>query len=424
MIPTGDSNSTHNESGKLEAILFFISGIGSTIAWTGILSNLVFYTEHLGAASYIYLNLAVYIPLLPISLAQARWDSLFDRKYSSLNTFLFRGSISYGLAVVAVFFTPKARNSLLYTIFLTLVLGTTSAVLQGALKQMAAFVYKDSGLLQAAVSSGMQGSSIAVLIVALFSGFGDSGDTQGFLPFNYTMLGATVFCWSMFHWLVTRSTDVMKSMRRRDSIITDSIFQKRSSSGMGSSNNATSPLLDEYTPNASDAEMDYWTLTKKTHVHCISLILTLLASMLVGAYLNRVPSADPDNVEFAQVLFYAKMIPDVLGRPFTILMKPRSEGFVLTVTILRLLYLPIFLIYTLTDIIPRSDFWITLGLAVFSFFSGYIVTATYQLAPDNLSEVEKSNTLKQANLLNICFSSSVLGGLLIGLILLLCLGED
>jgi len=413
------NNSQHGQSRKTEALLFFISGIGSTLAWTAVLSNLVFYTAHLGEVSYIYLNLAVYIPLIPISFAQARWDSVFDRKYKSLNSFLFRGSLSYALAVAAIILTPRASNSLLYIVFLTLTLGTSSAVLQGALKQMAAFVYKDTGLLQAAVSSGMQGSSIAVLIVALSTGFGDSGDPHGFLAFNYSILGMKVFCWVTFYWLMTKSSDVLKSMQRRDTAMNSDIYQKISPVG------ESGPLLDEEstTTSSPSVELDYWTLTKKTAIHCTSLTVTLLASMLVGAYLNRVPSADPDNVEFAQVLFYAKMIPDVLGRPFTILMKPKSEIFVLSITLLRLIYLPIFLIYTLTDILPRSDFWITLGLAVFSFFSGYIVTATYQLAPDNLSEDEKSNTPKQANVLNIVFSSSVLGGLLIGLILLLCIGE-
>lgn len=53
-----------------EVVLFFLSGVGSSLAWTAILSNLVYYTAVLGKASYIFLNLAVFIPLLPIFIAQ------------------------------------------------------------------------------------------------------------------------------------------------------------------------------------------------------------------------------------------------------------------------------------------------------------------------------------------------------------------
>lgn len=401
------------KSRKLEGFLFFVCGIGSTIAWTAILANLVFYTVHLGASSFIYLNLAVYIPSFPIALAQAKWDSEFDQKYQSLNTFLFRGTLSYALSCLAVLLVPMASYNVSYLVTLTVVLGLTSAILQGTMKQMAAFVYEESDLLQAAVSSGMQGSAIFVLIVALSTGFGDDGNPAGLLPFNFSILGIKVFCWAIFYVLMTRSNDVMVSMQQRDAAMS-----MRSNSKMHLALLEDDPLLlDESETGTSEEEMSYKTLWKRTWKCCMSLIITLVSSMLVAAYLNRVPSAT-NNIEFPQVLFYAKMIPDVLGRPATILYKLKSENYVLGFSIFRFLFVPVFLIYVLTDLIPRNDTALTVALAIFSFFSGYIVTLTYQIAPQNLSAAEKVNSPNQANLLSICFSSSILGGLLIGLIMI------
>jgi len=401
-------------------LLFFLSGIGSTVAWTAILSNLVFYTAHLGDASYIYLNLAAYIPLIPIALAQAKWDSKFDQKYDSLNAFYFRGTFSYGVAVAAILLTPQATNNLLYLSALTLILGITSAILQGALKQMATFIYSNGGVLQAAVSFGMQGSVVPILIVVFLTGFGSNGDVAGLYVFNYSILGINVFCWLCFYVLMTMTEDVNKSMMRRDFSIADLLKQQSMDLtvplALEANEGEVSSLMDTTASNVN--ELDYYELWKRTRVYSFSLILTLFNSMLVASYLNIVPSSNPANTSFPQVLFYAKMISDVLGRPATIIFEPKSTRIVVVITALRTLFVPVFIIYALTDLLPRNDFLITSGLIIFSFFSGYIVTAVYQLAPDVLSEEEKINTLKQANLLNISFGISIVLGLLVGLFLL------
>ena len=64
-----------------------------------------------------------------------------------------------------------------------------------------------------------------------------------------------------------------------------------------------------------------------------------------------------------------------------------------------------------------SDISIIFGVAVFAFSSGFVATACYQLAPDFLPLNQKQNAPKQASLLNVCFSVSIILGLMITFIL-------
>ncbi|VEU44165.1 unnamed protein product, partial [Pseudo-nitzschia multistriata] len=77
----------------LEQLLFFLAGLGSSIGYISSLSSLVYFKLLFGPDSFVYLNCAVFFPLLPISLAQAAWDSVFDAIYQSRVTFLVRAVV-------------------------------------------------------------------------------------------------------------------------------------------------------------------------------------------------------------------------------------------------------------------------------------------------------------------------------------------
>ena len=85
---------------RLEIVLFFFSGLGSSLCYIATLSSLVFYKSAYGAQSYIYINLAVFLPLLPVAIAQARYDQGVDRLVGSANAFLCRGIVGHVLSNV------------------------------------------------------------------------------------------------------------------------------------------------------------------------------------------------------------------------------------------------------------------------------------------------------------------------------------
>ena len=401
-----------------ESVLFFLSAVGCTIGWTAVLSNLVYYTDTLGVDSFLFLNLAVYAPLLPVTLAQAIWDAQFDRRFRSLRSFWFRGTVSFSVALICLMLLPWTSKSLVLLSVTSVFLGLSSAVLQGMMIQMASFVYPSCGRLSAAVTAGMQASAVLVLAVSVTSGFGGCASSEELRSFYFTIAFLLVVCWVCFQILLNYSQGVVRSMKRRDSLFLSSpeMVEPLLSS--------EEPLLsstheqDEDNQVQADAppqdivELSFSDIWIKTWPVCFVIMLTVGSSMSVASWFNRVESQDATNAAFPQVLFYTRLLADLMGRLSTLYGAPKSIVSLVALAVLRLGFVPIFFIYTLTNLIPKNDVAAALGVFGFAFTSGYLATLSYQFAPTLLSDHERErNTTKQASLINVCFSASVLLGL-------------
>ena len=124
---------TSASASRLEIVLFFFSGLGSSLCYIATLSSLVFYKSTYGAQSYIYINLAVYLPLLPVAIAQARYDQDVDRLVGSANAFLCRGIVGYVLSIGALASIPLSNGGLIFVCLPAVVIGAAGAILQGIL---------------------------------------------------------------------------------------------------------------------------------------------------------------------------------------------------------------------------------------------------------------------------------------------------
>lgn len=301
---------------------------------------------------------------------------------------------------------------------------------------MASFVYPNCGRLPAALSSGMQASSGFILIVSLITGFGSSGASAGQGIFYCFIAFLVGLCWAAFQVLMSRSKDVVTSMSQRDMSI--GAYEKIDDQAKDNrdvlreeGNVSDEPLLLNFEntdhldelhetddlplailPN-SDIELSYEKLWQKTWPCCVYLMLTVASSMSVASWFNRVMSANPDNMDLPRMLFYTRLFADLFGRPATVLLPSPAISVLGTITVLRLLFVPLFFVYVSGDprLLPRSDAAVIAGVALFSFSSGYIATACYQSAPECLSDEEKISTPKQTSLMNVCFSASILVGL-------------
>jgi len=441
----------------MEVVLFFMSGVGSTLAWTAILSNLVYYTAVLGKESYLYLNIAVFFPLLPIFIIQAGLDSHFDRQYGSLKSYSYRGILGFVIGNIVLGLIPSASHNLLALSLLTLAIGLSSAVLHGTLKQMASFIYPECGRLPAALNSGMQASSALVLIVSLLTGFGGSPKTGNSRIFEfYISIGALhLFCFVAFQLLMSHSKDVVRSMLRRDMSfdylesvghvetlllmdnsdmgsnvgnddIDDSALVLHGDSNDTSANASIEERRDDEVFEQAihdvpqESELSYKELWRITRPCCVALMFTVGSSMSVASWFNRVQSADPSNQSLPRILFYTRLFMDFLGRPATLWIPPTSHSCIGIVTAIRFCFVPFFFVYVAAGehVLPRNDGAVILGVALFSFTSGYNATACYQLAPNLLRDGQKGSTPKQTGLINVCFSASIVIGFGVSFILM------
>eukprot|EP00565_Helicotheca_tamesis_P008454 CAMPEP_0185724424 /NCGR_PEP_ID=MMETSP1171-20130828/915_1 /TAXON_ID=374046 /ORGANISM="Helicotheca tamensis, Strain CCMP826" /LENGTH=328 /DNA_ID=CAMNT_0028392275 /DNA_START=432 /DNA_END=1418 /DNA_ORIENTATION=- len=327
---------------------------------------------------------------------------------------------------------------------MTFVLGTASAILYGTLNQLASLIYPDSGALPAAYTSGLQASAALVLITSLVTKFGaaDHGDNAQWT--FYGTIGALVaISWLAFLSLIWNSRSVRRSMARRDSSMRSSLSENDLT--LLNVRSATPLLEDDIDDNdieqqqqtlvssppkidttqsppsqvINDEDVTFTFLWKRTWPCCLSLIITVASSMAVASSFNQAKSTNPNNDSLPRILFYIRLFSDLLGRPATLLVQPGSDVCLGIVSALRLAFVPLFFL-DIDGVLKLDDWVMVLGVALFSFSSGYIATGCRQLAPNALSDTRVEVTVpKQSSLINVSFSLAILLGLLVTFILLL-----
>ena len=160
---------------RFEQCLLFFCGLGSSVAYIATLSSLVLFKAMFGPDSYVDLNLAVYLPLLPVSLLQAKFDTRFDVAYQSRRTFLFRGIIAFGLILwgtigILISFSTQYHCTLNVLIGNAVLQGTGGAILYGTLNQLSSFLGptdEECRKAKATISAGVQASALLVLLISL-----------------------------------------------------------------------------------------------------------------------------------------------------------------------------------------------------------------------------------------------------------------
>jgi hypothetical protein len=396
---------SQREASVYELILFFGCGMGSSLCYIATLSSLVYFMMQYGANSYVYLNVAVYFPFVPISLAQARWDQNMDKIYGSVRTFISRGIVGFVLSIAGTLLVLHVSGPGVLVISAVLQ-GSGGAVLLGSLNQMSSFVDTTSGRLKAAVSAGVQASALVILLLSLATDFGSSGSSHNLKTFFTTVTLLELICLVMFLVLMTCRSTVATSMLRRDSSILD-----------------MDPLLQESvqerqevqsaTPN--QRELSYSKLFEHTWKCCIILLITLIPSFLVGSWFTQVRT---HWMQLPQILFYTRIGCDFLGRAATTLVIPKSVKNLSYLSFGRLVPVAMFFI---NSSIPwqGSDICSILLVGSIAFLSGYLVTGCFQLAPGMLqSDIRDTNVARQTSLLNVAFSFAAFGGILLSFLLI------
>jgi len=472
---------TKNLGLLLEQVLFFLAGLGSSIGYIATLSSLVYFEVLFGPNSFVYLNCAVFLPLLPVSLAQAKFDEAYDLLYQTRVTFLVRGVIGYGFVIIGsigmISFADRHNDDsddkwgLEWVIFWALLQGIGGAVLFGLLNQLASFVGSlhqnvntssnnvdaiDSQSdenetlpkkFKATVSAGIQFSALVVLMASVFSKFGTMNG-EYFSRFLMDILLVEVLCFLAFLWLLLARPRIQASMMRRDSSMMEVnplYFDQEGSQQLTESSRSNhvdddnegynrmimpllhSPPSPDSSSNNSDRsnESEHAMLTLRELLYhsrllCLGMALTLVPSFLVGSWFTHVQT---NWMELAQILFYVRIGSDLVGRFATILAPPPSLSFAVWTAGLRCIAVVLFFANASSKIpvTPKGRDALSIGLvALIAFCSGYLVTSFYQLAPQQLPGTRitrAANVAKQSSILTVAFSVSAIVGLITSFVL-------
>ena len=86
--------------------LWIAISCGYMVSWTSIGSLISYFKARQGAAFYVALYCAFYLPGLPVSLLQQRFDQNIDRRFGSANAFMFRMCFSMVVKILMLFILP------------------------------------------------------------------------------------------------------------------------------------------------------------------------------------------------------------------------------------------------------------------------------------------------------------------------------
>lgn len=453
----------------LEQVLFFLAGMGSSIGYIATLSSLVYFDVMFGANSFVYLNCAVFLPLLPISIAQAIYDSRFDLLYQSRVTYLVRVILGYGFVIggtlgmlsfangqnhsnydVSFEIFETRKEGLRQVIMCALLQGIGGAVLFGQLNQLASFVGslnqntnnsdENEALpkkFKATVAAGVQASALVVLLASFGSDFLPINGNF-FANFLVRIIQVEFLCFFASLWLLLARPRIQVSMLRRDTSMRE--LNESSSTDLEEFHQLLSPsppsqqdddddddycMLQSLSASASSSSngssgsntatmLTLQKLLYHSRLSCLGMGLTLVPSFLVGSWFTHVQT---NWMELAQVLFYVRIGSDLVGRFATILVPPSSIKCVVWMAALRWIAVVAFFANASGNMSldPRGRDALSIVLvALLAFFSGYLVTSCYQLAPQQLPGppwARAANVAKQSSLLTVAFSVSAIVGL-------------
>lgn len=152
-----------------------------------------------------------------------------------------------------------------------------------------------------------------------------------------------------------------------------------------------------------------------------TLFITIASSIFQASFLAYVRSSRSHrNYCVCELLYFVRLFADFLGRPLAHLL-PRPPALsqpsrLVNAALGRLVLLAIFLAYiAFPTLIPQSDLFVTLLVAMFALFSGVLVVLAYECAAQTVDQC-KAYQAYAGNVMNLHFQaaafSAVLGALL------------
>jgi hypothetical protein len=395
--------------------LFFVFGCATSAAQVALLSMLTFYSQQFGPQIFIALNCATFLPSLPIVLIQSKLDSAYDRIFSTYVAFKFRIAISLLLLTATLCALPLLPLVEEWELLAcATIIGIFTGVLFGSFYQLLTFIHAEEQTTNTAYFAfGYQGSGLVVLSLSLvaFRGHEDAPTSEMLRQF-FSSVAVIPLVGLILFLTLTASESFRESARLRDVSVSDydSLLGREQSDAerahhseqTGDDQALLRSLGGEHVgslgrEHAHDCEREAvggegGPLLSKAQVlekcfPCAACIfVTIFSSIVVFPFYTFVPSTNPT---FPMVLFYTKNLFDTVSRPLTTVFKcSPPPHHLLALALLRLaLFVPAFFLYITPPAPGEAAAWYVddtpfcVAIAVFSFLSGYLVTAASQAAP-------------------------------------------
>jgi hypothetical protein len=384
-----------------------------------VFGNVADYSSRFGSGSFLWINVAVYLPFLPVSLLSPRLRFSLERGRG------VRASARAGVVapelVMALFGASGLLCALLgplgrhFALLLAAVscIGALSALQYNAVMSLAMQAASE-GWHEMTVSFGFQASIFVVLAA------------RELLGVRFLSLACAVV-------LVASSSGVYLfcDAAAPGSGVSADIESPDASTGrphaqalaqVQAQSQAQTPALTQHTGGGGGGNAGGATQRELLRVvwpHALTLFLTVFGSVLLFPFFSYAPSSAPSaerRADFSAVLFYVKSVADTLSRPVTVATSCglRQDGrTLLGLAAARIvLGVPLFFAYCFSTRLGRSDALFCLFVAAFSATSGLFITYAYQLgAALARKRLPEGDVKRVSGLLNLAFQTGILAAL-------------
>ena len=420
---------------RVDLLLFFILGIAVAAPFTAILSCLSYFSKTLyeNPKVFLYLNIAVYCPTIFVSTMQGLCDLHYNAKYGHLLAYNFRIIAAFVTSAIVLIVAPTLSGisvdggkHLFPLILVTLSFGLLHQVSYGSFYQIASFI-PSNGKCLALFSMGYQGAGFVIFIGQQISSYTYAPSEYSLRFFFYFVAGIEVLGLIAYFMLNFREETFLKSMRNQDQIdkmvketeeeedvsfnyqIVDNHNNTDGDSSdidskkqkLSVNNSLEAPLLTSGNDDVN-IQAPLSVILNIIWPQIVSLFCTIFGSIFLLTFYAYIDSDGTCGNALPTILFFTKVGFDTLSRPLTMYFQPfnNKPKALMVSSVIRLLFLPLFFLY-LSGNIPKNDYYLIIGIAIFSMTSGFFNTNAYQLAS---KAVEPDEQVRVASIMSFIFT--------------------
>ena len=420
---------------RVDLLLFFILGIAVAAPFTAILSCLSYFSKTLyeNPKVFLYLNIAVYCPTIFVSTMQGLCDLHYNAKYGHLLAYNFRIIAAFVTSAIVLIVAPTLSGisvdggkHLFPLILVTLSFGLLHQVSYGSFYQIASFI-PSNGKCLALFSMGYQGAGFVIFIGQQVSSYTYAPSEYSLRFFFYFVAGIEVLGLIAYFMLNFREETFLKSMRNQDQIdkmvketeeeedvsfnyqIVDNHNNTDGDSSdidskkqkLSVNNSLEAPLLTSGNDDVN-IQAPLSVILNIIWPQIVSLFCTIFGSIFLLTFYAYIDSDGTCGNALPTILFFTKVGFDTLSRPLTMYFQPfnNKPKALMVSSVIRLLFLPLFFLY-LSGNIPKNDYYLIIGIAIFSMTSGFFNTNAYQLAS---KAVEPDEQVRVASIMSFIFT--------------------
>jgi hypothetical protein len=404
----------------------FVAALGIQLGVNVVFGSVADYSSRFGSGSFLWINVAVYLPFLPVSLLSPRL--LFSLERGRGVRASARAGVVAPELVMALFgasgllcalLGPVGRHLPLLLVVVSCI-GALSALQYNAVMSLA-MQAASKGWHEMAVSFGFQASIFVVLAARELLG-ARLVSLACAVVLVASSSGVYLFCDA-----VAPGSGVSADIESPDASTGRPRAQAQAQvqAQPQAQSQAQPPAQTQHTGGGGGGSGNAGGATQRELLrvvwpHALILFLTVFGSVLLFPFFSYAPSSAHSaerRADFSAVLFYVKSVADTLSRPVTVATSCglRQDGrALLGLAAARIvLGVPLFFAYCFSTRLGRSDVLFCLFVATFSATSGLFITYAYQLGAELARKrLPEGDAKRVSGLLNLAFQTGILAALI------------